>query len=109
MAAVREVRPQVAVFLLDVANADGHRQPTTTQVTDSRSLFGNEHRIALGKHEDSGPELNTAGARGEIAERGERLQHISERFRAASGDKHMVVGPERRVAEGFGGLGNGED
>ena len=71
MAAVREVRPQVAVFLPDVANADGHRQPTTTQVTDSRSLFSNEHRIALGKHQDSGPELNTAGTGREITERRE--------------------------------------
>src|SRR3979411_1694302 len=109
MAAVREVRTQVAVFLLDVANADGNRQPTTTQVTDSRSLFGNEHRIALRKHQNPGPESNAVRTGREITERGERLQHISERLRAASGDKHMVVGPEPRVAEGSGGLGNGDD
>jgi len=71
MAAVPEVGAQKRVFLLDVANADCQRKPTTAQVTDRRSLLGDEQRIALREYENPGPEPNPAGTRCEIAQRGE--------------------------------------
>lgn len=83
-------------------------QAATAQVTDRRSLFGDEHRISLGEYENPGPELSVVGAGREIAER-ERLQYVSERFGATCAQQHMIVRPERRVAKRFRSLGNRDD
>jgi hypothetical protein len=75
-------------------------------VADGRRLLGDKHRIPLREHENAGSEPNAAGLRREVAERGERLQDVAEWFGTTRREQHMIVGPERRIAECFGRLGD---
>jgi len=53
-----------------------------------------EHRIALGQYENPGSKLDVVGTGREVAERGERLEHVAKGLRSVFRDQDVVARPQ---------------
>ena len=78
------------------ARGHAHEEAPVRELVDARELLRQEHGVAQRQHEDAGAELDTARARCNCGQHGERFDDRKVRL---DPEQHVIPDPERIVAE----------